>query len=198
QAYRGADRRGLVIWFTGLSASGKSTLAGMLARTLEADDERAVTLLDGDVVRRFLSKGLGFSREDRDENIRRIGFVASLVARHGGIAVVAAISPYRQARADARRLVEEAGSLFIEVHVATPLEICAERDPKGLYAKAVRGEITGFTGVDDPYEAPERAECVLDASLQKPPAALATLMGVLRSLGAVTDKPVVIEARTEA
>ncbi|WCE93136.1 sulfate adenylyltransferase [Acidithiobacillus ferriphilus] len=198
QAYRGADRRGLVIWFTGLSASGKSTLAGMLARTLEAGDERAVTLLDGDVVRRFLSKGLSFSREDRDENIRRIGFVASLVARHGGIAVVAAISPYRQARADARRLVEEAGGLFIEVHVATPLEVCAKRDPKGLYAKAMRGEITGFTGVDDPYEAPEHAECVLDASLQKPPTALAALMGVLRNLGAVTDKPVVIEARKEA
>ena len=118
---------------------------------------------------------------------------------HAGTeAALAAISPYRQARADARRLAEEAGGLFIEVHVATPLEVCAKRDPKGLYAKAMRGEITGFTGVDDPYEAPEHAECVLDASLQKPPTALAALMGVLRNLGAVTDKPVVIEARKEA
>ncbi len=187
QAYRGADRRGLVIWFTGLSASGKSTLAGMLARHLEAEDERAVTMLDGDIVRRFLSKGLSFSREDRDENIRRIGFVASLVARHGGIAVVAAISPYRQARAEARQLVEEAGGLFLEVYVATPLEVCAERDPKGLYAKALRGEIKGFTGVDDPYEAPEHPECMLNNAEQQPSVALAKLMAVLHHSGAVND-----------
>lgn len=184
-AYRGADRRGLVIWFTGLSASGKSTLAGMLAQHLEATDERAVTLLDGDVVRRFLSRGLGFSREDRDENIRRIGFVASLVARHGGIAVVAAISPYRAARQEARRLVEEAGGVFLEVHVATPLEVCAERDPKGLYARAQRGEIQGFTGVDDPYEAPEAPECRLDTRNLAAKAALATLLEALRERGAL-------------
>ena len=189
QAYRGADRRGLVVWFTGLSASGKSTLAGMLARRLESKDSRAVTLLDGDVVRRFLSKGLGFSREDRDENIRRIGFVASLVARHGGIALVAAISPYRGARAEARRLVEEAGGLFVEVHVATPLTVCAERDPKGLYARAQRGEIAHFTGVSDPYEEPETPELRLDTSQIVDAEALATLWnylltaGVLRSEG---------------
>lgn len=187
QAYRGADRRGLVIWFTGLSASGKSTLAGMLVRQLEAEDERAVTLLDGDIIRRFLSKGLSFSREDRDENIRRIGFVASLVARHGGIAVVAAISPYRQARAEARRLVEEAGGLFLEVHVATSLAVCAERDPKGLYAKALRGEITGFTGVDDPYEEPEDPDCVVNHARQAPAEALESLMNLLHGTGAVTD-----------
>ncbi|WP_241792347.1 adenylyl-sulfate kinase [Acidithiobacillus thiooxidans] len=187
QAYRGADRRGLVIWFTGLSASGKSTLAGMLVRQLEAEDERAVTMLDGDIIRRFLSKGLSFSRDDRDENIRRIGFVASLVARHGGIAVVAAISPYRQARAEARRLVEEAGGLFLEVHVATPLALCAERDPKGLYAKALRGEIKGFTGVDDPYEEPEHPDCVVNHAQQEPAAALAALMDLLHRSGAVSD-----------
>ncbi len=187
QAYRGADRRGLVIWFTGLSASGKSTLAGMLVRQLEAEDERAVTMLDGDIIRRFLSKGLSFSRDDRDENIRRIGFVASLVARHGGIAVVAAISPYRQARAEARRLVEEAGGLFLEVHVATPLALCAERDPKGLYAKALRGEIKGFTGVDDPYEEPEHPDCVVNHAQQEPAAALACLMDLLHRSGAVSD-----------
>ncbi|MGE4531795.1 MAG: sulfate adenylyltransferase [Acidithiobacillus sp.] len=189
QAYRGADRRGLVIWFTGLSASGKSTLAGMLARNLEAEDERAITMLDGDIVRRFLSKGLSFSREDRDENIRRIGFVASLVARHGGIAIVAAISPYRRARAEARQLVEEAGGLFLEVYVATPVEICAERDPKGLYAKALRGEISGFTGVDDPYEVPEHPDCVLNNAHQQPAAALALLMENLHQSGAVNHPP---------
>jgi sulfate adenylyltransferase len=189
QAYRGADRRGLVIWFTGLSASGKSTLAGMLARNLEAEDERAITMLDGDIVRRFLSKGLSFSREDRDENIRRIGFVASLVARHGGIAIVAAISPYRRARAEARQLVEEAGGLFLEVYVATPVEICAERDPKGLYAKARRGEISGFTGVDDPYEVPEHPDCVLNNAHQQPATALALLMEKLHQSGAVNHPP---------
>lgn len=189
QAYRGADRRGLVIWFTGLSASGKSTLAGMLARNLEAEDERAITMLDGDIVRRFLSKGLSFSREDRDENIRRIGFVASLVARHGGIAIVAAISPYRRARAEARQLVEEAGGLFLEVYVATPVEICAERDPKGLYAQARRGEISGFTGVDDPYEVPEHPDCVLNNAHQQPATALALLMEKLHQSGAVNHPP---------
>ncbi|MEY2341199.1 adenylyl-sulfate kinase [Acidithiobacillus sp. IBUN Pt1247-S3] len=189
QAYRGADRRGLVVWFTGLSASGKSTLAGMLARRLESHDSRAVTLLDGDVVRRFLSKGLGFSREDRDENIRRIGFVASLVARHGGIALVAAISPYRGARAEARRLVEEAGGLFIEVHVATPLAVCAERDPKGLYARAQRGEISHFTGVSDPYEEPEAPELRLDTSQSPDGEALAALWQHLLAAGVLRAEP---------
>ncbi|AEK58855.1 adenylyl-sulfate kinase [Acidithiobacillus caldus] len=183
QAYRGADRRGLVLWFTGLSASGKSTLAGMLARQLEIHDERAVTLLDGDVVRRFLSKGLGFGREDRDENIRRIGFVASLVARHGGIAIVAAISPYRDARAEARRLVEEAGGAFVEIHVATPLSVCAARDPKGLYARALAGEIASFTGVDDPYEAPEHPDIAIDTSHLPGQAALRLLLDKLTDLG---------------
>ncbi|MDD3759686.1 MAG: adenylyl-sulfate kinase [Acidithiobacillus sp.] len=189
QAYRGADRRGLVVWFTGLSASGKSTLAGMLARRLESHDSRAVTLLDGDVVRRFLSKGLGFSREDRDENIRRIGFVASLIARHGGIALVAAISPYRHARAEARRLVEEAGGLFVEVHVATPLAVCAQRDPKGLYARAQRGEITAFTGVSDPYEEPEAPELRLDTSQSKDADALDALWHYLQAAGVLRLQP---------
>ncbi|MEL5848912.1 MAG: adenylyl-sulfate kinase [Candidatus Igneacidithiobacillus chanchocoensis] len=189
QAYRGADRRGLVLWFTGLSASGKSTLAGMLARRLESHDARAVTMLDGDVVRRFLSKGLGFSREDRDENIRRIGFVASLVARHGGIALVAAISPYRSARAEARRLVEDAGGLFIEVHVATPLAVCAQRDPKGLYAQALSGQLAHFTGVSDPYEEPEHPELRLDTSLVSDSEALATVWRYLTEAGVLRAEP---------
>ncbi|MCE5393269.1 MAG: adenylyl-sulfate kinase [Acidithiobacillus sp.] len=183
QAYRGADRRGLVLWFTGLSASGKSTLAGMLARYLEQRDSRAITLLDGDVVRRFLSRGLGFSREDREENIRRIGFVASLVARHGGIALVAAISPYRAGRQAARQLVEAAGGVFFEIHVATPLAVCAQRDPKGLYAKAMAGTIAHFTGVDDPYEEPEQPDLRLDTSQQEDREALQILLDFLQAQG---------------
>ncbi len=184
-AYRGAEKRGLVIWFTGLSASGKSTLAGLLARELERHETRAITLLDGDVVRRFLSRGLGFSREDRDENIRRIGFVASLVAQHGGIALVAAISPYAGARGEARRLVTEASGTFIEVYVSTPLAICAERDPKGLYARALAGDITNFTGVSDPYEPPDTPEIVLDTSTQIGAEALQVLLSELTRLGAL-------------
>ncbi len=182
-AYRGADRRGLVIWFTGLSASGKSTLAGLLARQLERHETRAITLLDGDVIRRFLSRGLGFSREDRNENIRRIGFVASLVAQHGGIALVAAISPYAKAREEARQLVTEAGGIFVEVHVSTPLSVCAGRDPKGLYARALAGEIPNFTGVSDPYEPPEFPEIVLDTSMQIGGEALQILLSELKRLG---------------
>ncbi len=187
QAYRGADRRGLVLWFTGLSASGKSTLAGMLARYLEQRDSRAITLLDGDVVRRFLSKGLGFSREDREENIRRIGFVASLVARHGGIALVAAISPYREGRQAARQLVEAAGGVFFEIHVATPLAVCAQRDPKGLYAKAMAGTIAHFTGVDDPYEEPEQPDLRLDTSQQEDREALQILLDFLQAQGVLSN-----------
>jgi len=150
--------RGCCIWLTGLSGAGKSTIAGILTARLERRG-RAVTLLDGDVVRTHLSKGLGFSKEDRDTNIRRIGFVASEVVRHGGAVVCAVVSPYESTREEARRMV--GARSFVLVHVATPLEECERRDVKGLYAKARRGEITGLTGIDDPYEPPVSPDVVL-------------------------------------
>jgi len=158
QMYPARHKQGFVIWFTGLSGSGKSTTAEILTSLL-LERGRQITLLDGDVVRTHLSKGLGFSREDRDTNILRIGFVASEIARHGGAVICAAISPYRATRNEARRLT---GENFIEVFVDTPIEVCEERDVKGLYARARRGQITGFTGVDDPYEEPVNPEITLD------------------------------------
>jgi adenylyl-sulfate kinase len=147
---------GLVIWFTGLSGAGKSTIAEIVGRELESRGA-LVDYLDGDVVREHLSQGLGFSKEDRDTNIERIGWVASRIARAGGTVIVSAISPYAETRARARGMVEEFAP-FVEVHVATPVEECARRDVKGLYAKAFAGELTGFTGVSDPYEEPEAPE----------------------------------------
>jgi adenylylsulfate kinase len=151
---------GVVIWFTGLSGAGKSTIAELVGRELEAEGA-LVEYLDGDVVRERLSKGLGFSKQDRDTNIERIGWVAARLARHGATVIVSAISPYAEARATARALVEEFAP-FVEVHVATSVEECARRDVKGLYAKAFSGEVAGFTGVSDPYEAPESPELRLD------------------------------------
>ncbi len=151
--------RGVCIWFTGLSGAGKSTTAERLT-ALVREHGRIVTLLDGDVVRTHLSKGLGFSKEDRDTNVRRIGFVASEIVRHGGVVVCAAISPYSATRNETRAMV--GSDRFVEVFVDTPLEVCEARDAKGLYAKARRGEVTGFTGIDDPYESPERPEITLD------------------------------------
>ena len=147
---------GFVLWLTGLSGAGKSTVAAKLAPAL-AERGHRVELLDGDEVRTNLGQGLGFSRADRDANIARIGYVAGKLAKHGVAVLVAAISPYRQARDQVRASVE----VFVEVHVAAPLPICAERDPKGLYAKALAGEITNFTGVSDPYEPPLQPEIVL-------------------------------------
>jgi len=147
--------RGFCLWLTGFSGAGKSTTAEILA-TLFMQYGRQVTLLDGDVVRTHLSKGLGFSKEDRDVNIRRIGFVATEIVRHDGIVVCAAVSPYKAARNECRSMI--GASRFIEVFVDTPIEICEWRDTKGMYAKARRGEIKGFTGVDDPYEPPDRPE----------------------------------------
>jgi sulfate adenylyltransferase len=149
---------GVCIWFTGLSGSGKSSTANALI-TLIRERGREVTVLDGDVVRTHLSKGLGFSREDRDINVRRIGFVAAEVVRHGGIVVAAVVSPYRQTRDEVRGMVDP--EQFIEVYVDTPLEICEQRDVKGWYAKARSGEVSSFTGVDDPYEPPLHPELVL-------------------------------------
>ncbi len=152
-------RQGVCLWFTGLSGSGKSTTAEHLVNQL-LEKGRNVTVLDGDVIRTHLSKGLGFSKEDRDTNIHRIGYVASEIVRHGGMVICAAISPYRATRENVRNMVGEG---FMEIHMSTPLEVCEERDVKGLYAKARRGEIKGFTGIDDPYEAPINAEFDLTA-----------------------------------
>ncbi|HET8615438.1 MAG TPA: adenylyl-sulfate kinase [Actinomycetales bacterium] len=154
--------RGLVVMFTGLSGSGKSTVARALAEHVR-DAGRTVTLLDGDVVRTFLSAGLGFDRESRERNVERIGFVAAEVARHGGVAICAPIAPYRVSRQRVRELVQQHGD-FLLVHVSTPLEECERRDLKGLYAKARAGLITEFTGISDPYETPEDADVVIDTS----------------------------------
>jgi len=158
-----APTGGVVVFFTGLSGAGKSTIA----RALEAkllEEGRRVTLLDGDIVRQHLSSELGFSKEHRDLNIRRIGYVAAEVARHGGIAICAPIAPYDATRKAVRRMVEEAGGRFILVHVSTPIEVSEARDTKGLYAKARAGVLQGFTGVNDPYEVPEDAEITTDGS----------------------------------
>jgi sulfate adenylyltransferase len=156
--------RGLVLFFTGLSGSGKSTVAHGVAEVLREDGERTVTVLDGDVIRRELSKGLSFSKEDRDLNIRRIGWVAAEIARHGGVAICCPIAPYRAARATARAMARAAGADFLLIHVSTPIEVCEARDRKGLYAKARAGLIRGMTGVDDPYEEPTDAELTIDTS----------------------------------
>ena len=151
--------QGVCVWFTGLSGAGKSVTAEILTMLI-LERGRRVTVLDGDVVRTHLSKGLGFSKDDRDTNIRRIGFVAAEIVRHGGIAVVAAVSPYQATRDEVRHMV--GGDHFVEVFVDTPLEVCEQRDSKGVYAKARRGEITGLTGIDDPYEPPAAPAIVLD------------------------------------
>jgi len=166
-----------VIWFTGLSGAGKTTITDALVPELRARGER-VEVLDGDVVRTHLSKGLGFSREDRDTNIARIAFVADLLARNGVIVVVAAISPYRNTRDAARALIEK-NARFVEVHVAPPLETCIQRDVKGLYKKAIAGELKVFTGISDPYEEPLSPEVRIDTSQVSVADAVATLLGVL-------------------
>ncbi len=159
---RPLPERGLVLFFTGLSGSGKSTIAGVVADQLGA--QRTVSLLDGDRIRRLLSSGLGFSRADRDMNVTRIGFVAAEIGRHGGVAVCAPIAPYASTRATVRSMVAEADATFVLVHVATPLAECERRDRKGLYAKARAGVIPEFTGISDPYEAPADADLVLDTT----------------------------------
>jgi len=170
--------RGFVVWFTGLSGAGKSTIANALKAELEARG-RHVELLDGDEVRTHLSKGLGFSKEDRDTNIRRIGYVARLVARSGGVAITAAISPYREVRDEVR--AQTPG--FVEVFARAPLDTLVERDVKGLYKKAIAGEIANFTGVSDPYEEPLHAEVVCDTSLESLDQSLAKVIDVLECLG---------------
>ncbi|MBI4640836.1 MAG: bifunctional sulfate adenylyltransferase/adenylylsulfate kinase [Candidatus Tectomicrobia bacterium] len=165
EAYPPRHRQGVCIWFTGLSGAGKSTTAEALI-VLLLEQGRQVTVLDGDVVRTHLSKGLGFSKEDRDTNIQRIGFVASEIVRHGGMAICAAVSPYQATRNEVRNMVGR--NHFVEVFVDTPLEVCEQRDAKGMYAKARRGEIKDFTGIDDPYEPPQHPEITLDTVLHTP------------------------------
>ncbi|MBA2615068.1 MAG: adenylyl-sulfate kinase [Actinobacteria bacterium] len=174
---------GFTLWLTGLSGSGKTTLAHLLGPEL---DQRGhvVEYLDGDTVRTHLSKGLGFSKEDRDTNIARIAWVASRLTRHGAAVVVAAISPYEEPRQSARAMVEEHGP-FVEVFVKASVEECARRDTKGLYAKAFAGEIKGFTGVDDPYEEPSAPEVVIDTETQTPEESAQLIIAKLEELGLI-------------
>jgi len=173
-------RQGVCIWFTGLSGAGKSTIANALTSLL-LERGRQPTVLDGDVVRTHLSKGLGFSKEDRDTNILRIGFVAGEITRHNGTVICAAISPYRAARNEARKMVGD--EHFVEVFVDTPIELCEQRDVKGLYARARRGEIKGFTGIDDPYEAPLNAEITLETATVTPEENARRIIALLESRG---------------
>lgn len=176
-----ASERAFTVWFTGLSGAGKSTISRPLTAELEQRG-LLVELLDGDAVRRHLSSELGFTKEHRDLNVERIGWVASRLVRAGAVVVVAAISPYREARRKARALVEEHG-VFVEVHVATSLEDCMSRDTKGLYARALAGEVPNFTGVSDPYEEPEDSEVRLDTAAMPVEASVAVVVGRLEQLG---------------
>jgi len=175
-------QQGVCIWFTGLSSSGKSTTAEVLT-VLGLEHGRQATVLDGDVVRTHLSKGLGFSKQDRDLNIRRIGFVAAEIVRHGGLVICAAVSPYRATRNDVRNSIGP--NHFVEVFVDTPLEVCEERDTKGMYAKARRGEIKDFTGIDDPYEPPLHPEIILNTVTHTPEENARLILDYLIQLGFV-------------
>jgi sulfate adenylyltransferase len=179
--------QGFIVWFTGLSGAGKSTLARALER--ELGDERRVEILDGDEVRTYLSKGLGFSREDRDTNIRRIGYVARLLARNGTVAIGAAISPYAEVRAEVRRLAEADGVPFVEVYADASLESLTARDVKGLYKKALAGEIQHFTGVSDPYEAPTAADVVVRTDREPVAESLGRILTALEERGLLEPEP---------
>ena len=173
--------QGFTLWFTGLSGSGKSTISGIIEKRLRSAGAK-VEVLDGDVVRENLSKGLGFSKEDRDTNIRRIGFVCELLSRNGVIAIVAAISPYRAVRDEVRGRIRN----FVEIYVECPLEVVSERDVKGLYKRAVAGEIPEFTGVSDPYEPPLKPEVVVHSARETPEESAAKVWAKLEGLGLIS------------
>lgn len=175
--------KGFTLWFTGLSGAGKSTLSAVIEQELRERGHK-VEVLDGDVVRTNLSKGLGFSKEDRDTNIRRIGFVCHLLSRNGVVAISAAISPYREIRDEVRKTIGD----FVEVFVKCPLEVCIERDVKGLYAKAIAGEIPVFTGVSDPYEEPLNPEVVIDSSVETIEESAKKILTKLEELGYILKK----------
>jgi sulfate adenylyltransferase len=182
RAHRLGAGRGFAVLLTGLSGSGKSTVARALAQALLEHTDRSVTLLDGDVVRRLLSAGLTFSRADRELNVRRIGYVAAEVARHGGVALCAPIAPYAALRDEVRSMVEQQGG-FLLVHVATPLEVCEARDRKGLYARARAGLIPEFTGISDPYETPVDADIRFDTAQVDVDAAVVSIIEELTRRG---------------
>jgi adenylylsulfate kinase len=177
---------GFTLWFTGLSGSGKTTIAHLVGPELDRRGA-VVEYLDGDTVRTHLSKGLGFSKEDRDTHIERVGWVASRLTRQGGAVIAAAISPYEETRRQAREHVEQFGT-FVEVYVKATVDECARRDVKGLYEKAFRGEIKEFTGVDDPYEEPSNPELVLDTEQHDPEESAAIVVAKLAELGLVADE----------
>jgi sulfate adenylyltransferase len=182
--YPPKHRQGFTVLFTGLSGAGKSTLANALMVKLLELGGRSVTLLDGDLVRKHLSSELGFSKEHRDLNILRIGFVASEITKAGGVAICAPIAPYASIRRRVREMVETYGT-FVEIYVATPLEICEERDTKGLYAKARAGLLTHFTGIDDPYEPPEDPDVVIHTESELPDVAAQRIVLKLEGLGLI-------------
>jgi len=194
ESYPPKCKQGFCIWLTGLSGAGKSTIAEALTALL-MERGRQVTILDGDVVRTHLSKGLGFSREDRDTNIRRIGFVAAEIVRHRGVVICAAVSPYQTTRSEVRATVGH--DQFILVFVDTPLEECERRDPKGMYAKARQGAVKNFTGLDDPYERPADADLVLDTIQSSPMGNALEILAELIGKGflsATSDEPETIDA----
>ena len=180
----GRHMKGFTVWFTGLPCAGKSTLANLLYQELRRRG-RKVELLDGDVIRTNLSKGLGFSKEDRDTNIMRIGFVADLLTRNGVVCIVAAISPYRETRRRCRTMIHD----FVEVYVDATVDECVRRDVKGLYRKAMAGEIKGFTGVDDPYEPPQHAEIHINTMTQTPQESVRRILDRLADMGYLERKP---------
>ena len=175
------EQKGFTLWFTGLSGAGKTTLARLIEAELQARGHK-VEVLDGDIIRTNLSKGLGFSKEDRDTNIRRIGFVCDLLTRNGVVAIAAAISPYREVREEVRRHI---GS-FVEVYVKCSIDVLAERDVKGLYKKALAGEIKNFTGVDDPYEAPLAPEVIVETDSEQPEQSVVRIISKLEELALVS------------
>lgn len=181
---------GLVILFTGLPASGKSTLATALRNVLLVNDNRQVSLLDGDMIRRQLSKGLGFSPEDRREHLKRVGFVSQIIAQHGGIALVSMIAPYEEGRLALRHMIEEWGQFF-EIYLSTSLKECQRRDPKGLYAQARSGRLKHMTGIDEPYEVPSTADLILDTAQHSVPALVDAIWNHLQERGAVRDLPLI-------